>query len=584
MHKKNNTSTQYAAVFKSLFFIYIALVCSVSRWQGFLLKKSGHTTGHGTDVIHTRNAAGAETSLVKTALFMLFLIYIGSCFIVLFRMVTINLYKSLQPLGMQRLLFEVEITAFFAFLFLSNFLVTLSTYSIGSIEQALRAMPIPSRVFFGAKYLAHCVPAMVLSISFFGVTASVYGHYEHSPASFYVMALAGSVFFPLPVIGLCYLINICVMRSTKALKKRQFVMLITVVLGIVMALGMNYFVQSVNTLRDLPDLANTIGHYRMVTSVLTRYLVPVRYFAAALSADFSTALSSFISFIAVCVAVPAVIIGLLAGVYEKTLDGFDEHTLKRVSDSETTPLIRSGLKRHSSFITLLLREIRMMNREPAYLLHGPFAIVLLPLIYGMMYLTGSLHLPPEAAVFMQGNTGCLIAGVCGAFLGSASGVAATAVSRDAKNLRLIKSLPLSIKRYMQAKLAHTMLVDGIGAGIGVGGIAFLFSLPPVTAAAALVIALSLALFCNLCALMLDTARPKLHWDTPTAAVKHNLNTVVMFFFDILFLSATVTAAILTSLPQQTYLLWFVGIPLLASGIIAHFFWPFAEQKINKIEI
>lgn len=361
-------------------------------------------------------------------------------------------------------------------------------------------------------------------------------------------------------------------------------MLITVVLGIVMALGMNYFVQSVNTLRDLPDLANTIGHYRMVTSALTQYLVPVRYFAAALSADFSTALSSFISFIAVCVAVPAVIIGLLAGVYEKTLDGFDEHTLKRVSDSETAPLIRSGLKRHSSFITLLLREIRMMNREPAYLLHGPFAIVLLPLIYGMMYLTGSLRLPPEADAFMQGDTGCLIAGVCGAFLGSASGVAATAVSRDAKNLRLIKSLPLSIKRYMQAKLAHVMLVAGIGAGIGVGGIAFLFSLLPVTAAAALVIALSLALFCNLCALMLDTARPKLHWDTPTAAVKHNLNTVVMFFFDILFLSATVTAAILTSLPQQTYLLWFAGIPLLASGIIAHFFWPFAEQKINKIEI
>jgi len=29
---------------------------------------------------------------------------------------------------------------------------------------------------------------------------------------------------------------------------------------------------------------------------------------------------------------------------------------------------------------------------------------------------------------------------------------------------------------------------------------------------------------------------------------------------------------------------FAGIPLFASSIIAHFFWPYAERKINEIEI
>ena len=247
-------------------------------------------------------------------------------------------------------------------------------------------------------------------------------------------------------------------------------------------------------------------------------------------------------------------------------------------------LIRGKFARRPVFAALLLREIRMLNREPAYLLNGPFTIILLPLIYGIMYLTGSLYLPAETEAFMRGSAGMLIAGVCGAFLGSATGIAATAVSRDAKNLGMIKSLPLSKKRFMQAKLTHAMLFAGIGSLIGTGGISLLFSLKPLTAVTALVIALSLALFCNLLALMLDTAHPKLHWTTPAAAVKHNLNNIIILFSDILLLSITVVTATLASLPQQFYLPCFAGIPLFASGIIAHFFWPYAERKINEIEI
>jgi len=607
MHQKNKTDTRYIAVFKSLFRIYAMMVFGISRWQDFIRGKNnrihrGSQNKQEQAVKNIPEAAaennssketsgniaentGTTISIVKTGLFILFLIYIGGCFIALFRMITVNLYKSLQPLGMQHLLFEIEITALFVFLFISNFLLTLSTYFIGNIEQTLRAMPIPSRIFFGAKFLAHCLPALIISVSFFGVTASVYGHYEHSPASFYIIALTGAVFFPLPIIGLCYLINIGVMRMTKIFKQRRFVMLVTGTLGIVMALGINYFVQSVNTLRSLPELSNTLARYRPGIAAVMRCLLPVRFFAAALSANsLSTAIGSFLLFITICVAVAAAIIGLLSAVYEKTQDGFDEQTFKRLTASETKTLIHSGFKRRSVFSTLLLREIHIMNREPAYLLNGPFTIILLPLIYGIMHLTGSLYLPPETEAFMQSSAGLVIAGVCGAFLGSATGIAATAVSRDAKNLNLIKSLPLSIKRYMQAKLAHAMLFAGIGSLIGVGGIALLFSLTPLTAIAAFIIALSLALLCNLLALMLDTAHPKLHWDTPAAAVKHNLNNIIILFSDLLLLGIIVTAASLMSMPQEYYLLCFAGIPLLASGITAHFFWPYAEQQINRLEI
>ena len=296
---------------------------------------------------------GATASIIKTGLFILFLIYIGGCFIVLFRMITINLYRSLQPLGMQPLLFEIEITVLFVFLFISNFLLTLSTYFIGNIEPTLRAMPIPPRIFFGAKFLAHCLPAMIISIAFFAVTAAVYGYYEHSPASFYIMALTGAVFFPLPIIGLCYLINIVIMRTTKIVKQRRFVMMITGVFGIVMALGINYFVQSVNMLHESSNLAGALTPSQPLIAAVTRCLFPVHFFAAALSAaSFSAAIGSFLSFIAVCITLPAAIIGLLSGGYEKTLDGFDEQPLKRLTASEAGEFIRNRFTRRSVFAAL----------------------------------------------------------------------------------------------------------------------------------------------------------------------------------------------------------------------------------------
>ena len=139
MHQKNKTDIRYIAVFKSLFRIYAMMVFGISRWQDFIRGKKSRIHGSSRNKqeqatqnfteaadngINSGNIAentGATASIIKTGLFILFLIYIGGCFIVLFMMITINLYKSLQPLGMQPLLFEIEITVLFVFLFISNF-------------------------------------------------------------------------------------------------------------------------------------------------------------------------------------------------------------------------------------------------------------------------------------------------------------------------------------------------------------------------------------------------------------------------------------------------------------------------------
>lgn len=578
MQKKNDS--QSFAVFISLLRIYTTIVCGVSQWQGFIKKRTKEERSENKSV-----SAKGGASVGKTVLMILLFVYLIGCCIAVVRMITVGLYRVLQPLGMQQLLFEIEMTVLCVFLFISNFLLTLSTYYSDGVDSVLLALPIPPRIFLGTKFLAHCVPATALSLFFFLTAASVYGYYEHSPLSFYIMAFIGALWFPLPIVAFCYLINISIMRTTKILKNKRIVMMIGGVFGIIAAIGIHYFMNTVNGFQDSAEIRNLFTPYRQGFTTLTQILLPIRFFAASLAADsFSTGFIPFIAFIALASAIPSILISLFSALYIKTLDGFDEHTLKRLNTHDAKKLIRSGFNRHAVFLTLLTREIHSMNREPIYLLNGPLTILVWPLFWCIMYWTGSLKIPPSAITAAQQGPAILIAAICAAFLGSANNIAATALSRDAKNLHLIKSLPISIKCYMQAKFAHAMLFAAIGTLIGVGLIAVFFSLTFSACAQALIIALSLALFFNLLALLLDTVHPKLQWDSPAAAVKHNLNAFIMMFSELLLLGVTLVAVLLISLPQRYYLVYFAALPLLASAIIAHFLWPLAEKKIRTLEL
>lgn len=557
---------RYARVFWRLVRVYFTILLGISRWSEFIRK----------------NKKGADKkSILKIFVMIVLSVYIGGCFILVFGTMMLNVYHALKPLGMQRFMFELLVLTLFLLLFIPNFLLTLSTYSIGGIEQTLRAMPIPPHMLFGAKFCAHCFLPMLTSLFFFVIAAAIYGSHEHPSLSFYAIIFTGAIFFPLPIISLCYIIHIIIMRFTRVFKNKQFIMLIGSLFGLILAAAINTAVQ----LRQQEALTASLIQVRTDISTIITFLLPGRLFADALSAGTAdTILTAFIPFVLFCTAIPVVLIAGFSKMYEQSLDGFDEKKIKKLGSSESRNFIRKAFNARPVFISLLSREIHTMNREPAYLLNGPFMIVFFPIMFAVMYLTGSLRIPPESADFLRKGFGALLAGICGAFLGSATSIAATAVSRDAHNLAFIKSLPVSFKRYMQAKLAHAMLFALLGTMIGTGGISLVFSLNFADFLIAVLIALSLALFCNLLALILDTLHPKLRWDSPAAAIKQNLNTLIMLFTDLFLVSLAALTVALTDMPRQIYTLVFSGIPLLVSGVIAYFFWPYAERKIQSFEM
>jgi ABC-2 type transport system permease protein len=336
-------------------------------------------------------------------------------------------------------------------------------------------------------------------------------------------------------------------------------------------------------------LAANVAGPDSIVSRMGRAYPPAMFAWQAMSEPASLgAVVSMLEMIAACALGPALVIILLSGAYAKSLVGFNESHLKKLSRAGSDALVARRIRAGRPFLTMVKREFDMMNREPMYLLNGPFIVVLMPFIVGVMLLTQKdvLMSDPDMAgvkALMDGGLGAVLASLVGAFLGSSTSIACTAVSRDAKALPFIKSLPVSPGSYMLAKLAHALIFGVIGSAIGVGLLAIALKLRPIDALAGLAVSASLSSLLNMAGLWLDTANPRLAWDNPIAAMKQNPNSVIAILGTMALLAGVGYLAFSASMGTGAFALWFGALPAIAFVALLALYPRFAEKMLAGME-
>ena len=292
--------------------------------------------------------------------------------------------------------------------------------------------------------------------------------------------------------------------------------------------------------------------------------------------------------VAFCAALPALVIGFMSKLYTDSLIGFNEKSIKKLEAKQVSSFLHKNIKKSSPFIAYVKREFRMMNRTPVYLLNGPFSIIFMPILLIVISIAKGLNLnniPPNIIDFMQGNAGFVITGLAAGFLGSMTNIADTALSRDAKFIPFIKSLPVDIAVYMYAKLAHAMIFALFAIVIGVGFAGFIFKFGLIHIVLSSLVALCFSALVNLVSLFLDTAHPKLHWDNPVAAMKQNTNVLFIMFFNMIILALS---AVVVFFSMNSYLwlilIYFCGIPAAVFAVLIKPYGIYAENKIASIEL
>jgi ABC-2 type transport system permease protein len=528
--------------------------------------------------------------VVKAAGFVVLMTLVAGNLGYLFVMLNLGMYKGLATLGMQGLLILNAVVMATMLTFIVGFMTALSTYYLNDMELQLLAMPIQPRALFGAKFTAVYVSEAAFSVFFMAITMVVFGIKESPHPLFYIWGTITALMLPLPVLAASYALQIPLLSTARFLRNKKLIMIVGGVIGISCGLLFNvYFQGMMMRFQDPAALAESIASpASMVTRIGNAYPPALLAWKAMSDPASAAAFGSVLLLIAVCAAGPAMVVVFMSGAYARSLVDFNESYIRKLTRDGARRFIARRIRSGSVFLAMVKREITLMNREPMYLLNGPFIIILMPVIVGVMLLVNgdAMFSDPDMAgvkALIGGGFGSVLAALVGTFMGSSTSIACTAVSRDAKALPFIKSLPVKAATYMLAKFAHAEIFGVFGSVVGVGLIARVLGLDAAGCAAGLLVSLSLSTLLNLGGLWLDTANPRLDWDNPIAAMKQNPNAVIAILGTMGVAAGAGYLAFTTGMRPGAFALWFGVLPAFVTGVLLALYPRYAEKRLSAME-
>jgi ABC-2 type transport system permease protein len=393
---------------------------------------------------------------------------------------------------------------------------------------------------------------------------------------------------PLLPIAVSYLILVPLMSVARFLRNKNAVMTLGAIVGLVFAMAFNFTVQSAASHMTDPAwiLANYAGPGAFLAQAGHVYPPALLAWKATGSAGLG-GLGYLVANLGSGLLALLCCAFLLGPAYAASLSRFGEMQLKRLKKGTAGSFIGKTILRRPIGLSLLQRELKLMNREPIYFINGPLIVLLLPVILGVALVAQGNQLSGMIEALRKLGDGpwlMLIAAAFGAFLGSSTSITCTAISRDAKAFAYLKALPIPMRSYALAKFLHGFVFALFGALVGSLGLGLLIGLTPALALGALFIGLSLSSLVGIAGLWLDTVNPRLAWDNPIAAMKQNPNSLIVILGAMAVLGLLGALAPILDFGVTGFLVAYGLLPalLVVAALLAY---PrFAERRLARLEI
>jgi len=210
--------------------------------------------------------------------------------------------------------------------------------------------------------------------------------------------------------------------------------------------------------------------------------------------------------------------------YFKSIIGFSESFSKSVQISQNA--YGGKLNKKYKIFTLISREFKTLIRTPDYLINCIVPNLLYPLVIPVIFFTDIIS---ELVVYLKLNIYTeyfVLFGFCVVLFQSGSNsTAATSISRDGKDIFILKYMPIKYKTYLHTKLATSMITGSITLLI-VLIIFFIFDIPLATLGLFMVPSVMVIIFLSQLGVILDLYSPKVNWDNEWQAVRKNINPII----------------------------------------------------------
>ena len=355
---------------------------------------------------------------------------------------------------------------------------------------------------------------------------------------------SGLIYLLLPVIPLALVavVVLVLMRFVNLGRRKDALIIVGSILLVALGVSLQFWIN--RSARLAPNSAALVNFFSSPDGLVQRIgsrFPPSIWATRALSGGLSaTGLGGLLLFAGGSVLL---LIGMAAGaeaLFYRGLIGLSEASRrgKRLSRGEISRRISSGRR---PVRALFLREWRIMNRTPIFLLNGTLTVIIIPVVMLVMSSAGSRDSDLRSLVNVLSSKNSLVMVLAAAafmtICGSLNGTASSALSREGGQFWISKIIPVAARDQIAAKFLHSYLIAILGISAASAVLVFRFGLSPGGLAAALGLALAAAFVLTSIGLAVDLRHPLLDWISPQKAIKQNLNVFLAFLVDAAFLAA-----------------------------------------------
>ena len=545
--------------------------------------------------------------IIKSIFLILVFLYVFAVMIGMYTAYMLGTYKYLAANGNQQFMPLITMMVAVAIIMFFGFTSVASTYYTGTGEEFLMSLPLSAGQFFGAKFAVSFVSDAIMGVGMFAIGSIVYGANEGLLTNplFYIGFLVTAIAFSVTAVFVIYLLFVLVLYFIPALRKKKIMTVIATILLIIFCMGYGLLNSSVSMSFSNPQFMND----KIGSSIDKLYEIGSKtpafmYIAGALNGK----ILPILILAALGALVLFVLVPLMGNMYIKSLSGFSDVKSKKITAEKAEEVINKDVRSVSVFHALFVRDYRNVVREPAFFSNGPLFVYIFPVIFvlsfsigfifsgnGMGELIASLreHAATLSPQYLESIKYFVTLGLAAfsIFSGTFANLATTSFSREGKSLNDLKAMPLKFDMIAKVKFWHAMLYVGIADVISIillFAVYFLLK-PPFALTEIITICLVMTLVTASVSLLLifidmfiDTANPKLNWETPMAASKQNFNVLWSMLLSMLTVALVIILVIFV-LPKKLFCLVILSaIYVIISAPVGAGYFKYAEKRIKDM--
>lgn len=493
----------------------------------------------------------------------------------------IRIYDFLEKIGQQGLIVTISIIIASFFTFILGMITVITGYFMNQEGDIILSLPLRKKDILFAKYINSYITELIASIVVMGIGLGVYGIKSNEGILFYFTLIVSSLLVPIIPLVLCYFIVIPLMKIGNLTKKKDLLMILSGLLVLPFAIGYQYLINNVLVNNNHQYLMGILTKQNGLIDVFGKFYYPSILLSKGIL-GYSTlkGILYIITFLVLSIAFVYLLLILMSGVYYSSIIGSNEINKKNKKLNNNDKMF----KKKGIISTLLLREIRLMNREPIYLLNGPVVIFLLPVMMYFVLLFNKESMR-EISIMLSNRDVIKFAGIYGGliilFLGISTSITSTCISREGKSFYFLKSLPIKKEQLILAKFIHGAIFGAI-AGIIVCSLMAYFKIPIISIIIAFLIGNLLLFDFYIIGIIIDLKWPKLNWDSPQKAMKQNINPVISILLSMGVAGASF--AIISKIKTSVYSVeaFYIGISIIILIILYNYLKRNLSRMIEDI--